>query len=194
MVTAAVNKLNNTAASTQPCFTPKDTLKSSDVFPPAITTAFISSCRAASMVKKLVGQPNFLRTSHNSILFTVSKAFARSTKATYRFCYCSLHFSWSWQIENITFVVDRSLHKPHWDSGKMFSETWINRRTTIIWASVLPAYDRRVIPLLLLHSSLSRWKVFSHLWIGVVFAQFPNSTERTCANSVRHHLLHISVI
>ena len=74
MVTAAVNKLNNTEAGTQPYFTPTDTLKSLDVLPPATTTAFISSCRAASMVKNLAGQPNFLSTSHNSVLFTVPKA------------------------------------------------------------------------------------------------------------------------
>ena len=84
MVTAAVNKLNNTEASTQLCFNPTDTLKSSHVLAPATTTAFIFSCRTASMVKNLARQPHFLSTSHNSVLFIVSKAFVRSTKATGR--------------------------------------------------------------------------------------------------------------
>ena len=58
-----------------------------------------------------------------------------------------MHFSWSWRAAKIMSEVPRPARKPHWLSGRRPCSRWSSKRLSRTRARILPAMDRRDIPL-----------------------------------------------
>ena len=76
---------NRTGAEMSLCFIPFLTDIGSDSFPHTLTQSFMSSWKDQGIVMNFSGHPSFLKISHNTILFKVSKAFSDSIKIWYKF-------------------------------------------------------------------------------------------------------------
>ena len=113
--------LNRVGASTQPCFTPLDTVKVLEKAPWSRTCACITLVEWLTTLTNFYGHRSFANMVQSPSRFTVSKAFVRSTKTTYRSWCCSRHFSWSWHAVKTMSAVPRPKRKPHWLSGKTLS-------------------------------------------------------------------------
>ena len=79
--TAVMKMLKMTGASTQPCLTPTCTEKNSELAPPWITCADISSWKLCRIARKIGGQPNLDRGFHRIAWSMESHAFERSINA-----------------------------------------------------------------------------------------------------------------
>ena len=100
--------LNRVGASTQPCFTPLDTLKVAEKEPWSRPRASMPSWSDFTTLTNFSGHPSFLSTCQRASRFTVSKAFVRSTKTTYRSWFCSRHWYCWCRNSNNTQTVDES--------------------------------------------------------------------------------------
>src|SRR3989442_11507387 len=76
----------------QPCRTPFEIGNASERTPSTLTLPSIPLCSDCRIRVNLSVQPNLLNTVQRPSLFTVSKAFERSTKTVYRSLFCSVHF------------------------------------------------------------------------------------------------------
>ena len=97
---------------------------------------------------------------------TVSSAFDRSTKAMYKSWCCSRHSSCSFRATNIMSIVLRPRRNPHWYSGKTRSTTCSRSRLSMIFASTLPATERREMPRLLPHSVRSPFCLHTRIMLA----------------------------
>ena len=77
-------------ARTQPCFTPFTMGKGPDIIPSTWAVPCIFSCNHFIRSSKIGGHPTFLRILKSASRFTLSKAFVRSTKATWSGICCFL--------------------------------------------------------------------------------------------------------
>ena len=134
-------------ASTQPCVTPFVTLNDSETSLPTLTFAIIPVCSASIIVVNFSRQPYFLRSCHSSVLPTVSNALLKSTNTMYSDRSCSMHFSCSCRRQNIISTVLRLPLKPHCVSGTTSGVMWVDSLLRRILAKILPAMERREIPL-----------------------------------------------
>ena len=134
-------------ASTQPCLIPFVTLNDSETSPPTLTFAIIPVCSASIIVVNFSGQPYFLSSCHSPVLPTVSNALLKSTNTMYSGWPCSMHFSCSCRRQNIISTVLRLPLKPHCVSGTTSGVMWVDSLLRRILAKILPAMERREIPL-----------------------------------------------
>ena len=134
-------------ASTQPCLTSFVTLNDSETSPPTLTFAIIPVCSASIIVVNFSGQPYFLSSCHSPVLPTVSNALLKSTNTIYSGRSCSMHFSCSCRRQNIIPTVLRLPLKPHCVSGTTSGVMWVDNLLRRILAKILPAMERRDIPL-----------------------------------------------
>ena len=134
-------------ASTQPCLTPFVTLNDSETSPPTLTVAIIPVCSASIIVVNFSGQPYFFSSCHSPVLPTVSNALLKSANTMYSGRSCSMHFSCSCQRQNIISTVLRLPLKPHCVSGTTSGVRWVDSLLRRILAKILPAMERREIPL-----------------------------------------------
>ena len=134
-------------ASTQPCLTPFVTLNDSETSPPTLTVAIIPVCSASIIVVNFSGQPYFFSSCHSPVLPTVSNALLKSTNTMYSGRSCSMHFSCSCRRQNIISTVLRLPLKPHCVSGTTSGVRWVDSLLRRILAKILPAMERREIPL-----------------------------------------------
>ena len=125
-------------ASTQSCLTPFVTPNDSETSPPTLTFAIIPVCRALITVVNFSGHPYFLSSCHSPVLPTVSNASGQS---------CSMHFSYSSGRQNIISTVLRLPLKPHCVSTTASGVMWVDSLLRRILAKILPAMERREIPL-----------------------------------------------
>ena len=134
-------------ARTQPFLTPFVTLNDSETSPPTLTFAIILVSSASIIVVNFSGQPYFLSSCHSPVLPTVSNALLKSTNTMYSGRSCSMHFSCSCRRQNISTVLRLPL-KPHYVSGTTSGVMWVDSLLRRILAKILPAMERREIPLL----------------------------------------------
>ena len=134
-------------ASTHPCLTPFVIANVSETSPPFLTFTIILICRHSIMVVKFSGHPYFIRSCHSPVLPTVSNAFVKSTKTIYRGQSCSMHFSWSCRRQKIMSTVLRFEQKPQCVSGTTSGVMWLESLFSRIRAKILPAAERKDIPL-----------------------------------------------
>ena len=73
---------NNFGARTQPCLTPLQTGRGSNVEPSYTTVPFMSSWKETTMLRSLGGQPIFLSRRKSPFLLTTSKALVKSMNTT----------------------------------------------------------------------------------------------------------------
>ena len=73
---------NNFGARTQPCLTPLQTGRGSNVEPSYTTVPFMSSWKETTMLRSLGGQPIFSSRRKNPFLLTKSKALVKSMNTT----------------------------------------------------------------------------------------------------------------
>ncbi|KAK2165255.1 hypothetical protein NP493_1376g01049 [Ridgeia piscesae] len=85
----------------------------SETSPPTLTFAIIPVCRASIIIVNFSGHPYFVSSCHNPVLPTVSNALLKSTNTMYSGRSCSMHFSCSYQRQNIISMVLRFPLKPH---------------------------------------------------------------------------------
>ena len=142
--TAARYSVNSVGARTQPCLILFLMWKGSHISSNGYMPPDISSWIWRIIVKRLSGHPYILRTLHKVSLSTVSKAYEEFKKTIYSGVCCSTVFSWNSRRE-ITSLVDRSVLKPHWLSGRTFSVICSSLLRKIL-ASIFPAMVRREIP------------------------------------------------
>ena len=138
---------NSVGASTHPCLTPFVTLNDSDTSPPTLTFAIIPVCSASIIVVNFSGHPYFLSSCHSPVLPTVSIALLKSTNTMYSGRSYSMHFSCSCRRQNIISTVLRLPLKPHSVSGTTSGVMWVDSLLSRILAKILPAMERREIPL-----------------------------------------------
>ena len=134
-------------ASTQAWLTPFVKLNYSETSPPTLTFAIIPVCRASIIVVNFSGHPYFLSSCHSLVLPTVSNALLKSTNTMYSGRSCSMHFSCSCRRQNIISTVLRLPQKPHCVSGTISGVKWVDSLLIRILAMILPARERREIPL-----------------------------------------------
>ena len=134
-------------ASTQPCLTPFVTLNDYETSPPTLTVAIIPVCSASIIVVNISGQPYFFSSCHSPVLPTVSNAFLKSTNTMYRGRSCSMYFSSSCRRQNIISTVLRFPLKPRCVSGTTSFVKWVDSLLRRILAKILPAMERRELPL-----------------------------------------------
>ena len=134
-------------ASTHPCLTPFVTLNDSETSPQTLTVAIISVCSASIIVVHFSGQPYFFSSCHSPVLPTVSNALLKSTNTMYSGRSCSIHFSCSYRRQSIISTVLRLPLKPYCVSGTTSGVMWVDSMLRRILAKVLPAMERREIPL-----------------------------------------------
>ena len=134
-------------ASTQPCLTPFVTLNNSETSPPTLTFVIIPVCSASIIFVNFSGQPYFLSTCHSLVFPTVLNALPKSTNTMYSGCSCSVHFSCSCWRQNIISAVLRFPLKPHCVSRTTSGVMWIGSLLGRILLKILPAMERREIPL-----------------------------------------------
>ena len=119
----------------------------SETSPPALTFAIIPVCRASTIFVNFSGYPYFLSSCHGPVLSTVSNTLLKSTNTMYSGRSCSLHLSCSCRRQNIISTVLRLPLKPHCVSGTTSGVMWVDSLFTRILAKILPAVERREIPL-----------------------------------------------
>ena len=125
-------------ASTQPCLTPFVTLNDPETSPLTFTVAIIPVCSASIIV---------VNCCHSPVLPTVSNALLKSTNTMYSGRSCSMHFSCSCRRQNIISTVLRLPLKPHCVYGTTSGVMWVDSLLRRILAKILPAMERREIPL-----------------------------------------------
>ena len=125
-------------ASTQLCFT----LNDSETSLPTLTLAIFQI-----IIVNFSGQPYFLSGCHSPVLSTVSNALLKSTNTMYSGRSCSMHFSYSCRRQNIISTVLLLRLKPHCVSGTISGVMWVDSLLRRILAKILPAMERREIPL-----------------------------------------------
>ena len=114
--------------STQPCLTPFVTLNDSETV-------------------KFPGHPYFLSSCHSLVLPTVSNALLKSTNTMNSGWSCSMHLSCICRRQHITSTVLWLHLKPHCVSGTTSCVVLVDSRLRRILAKILPAMERREIPL-----------------------------------------------
>ena len=134
-------------ASTQPCLTPFVTMNDSDTSPPKLTFAIIPVCIALIIVANFSGQPYFLSSCHILALPTVSNALLKSTNTMCSRRAWVMHFLCNCWRPNIISMVLRLPLKPHCVSGTTSGVTWVDSLLRRFLAKILPAMERREIPL-----------------------------------------------
>ena len=134
-------------ASTQHCLTQFVTLNDSETSPQTLTFAIIPVCRASIIVVNFSGHPYFISSCHSPVLPTVSNALLKSTNTMYSGRSCSMHFSGNYQRQNIISTVLWLPLKPHCVSGTTSGVMWVDSLLRRILAKILPAMERREIPL-----------------------------------------------
>ena len=134
-------------ASTQPCLTPFVTLNDSEISPPTLTFAIIQVCRASIIIVNFSGQPYFLSSCHSPVLPIVSNSLLKSTNTMCSGQSCSMHFSCGCRRQNIISTVLRLPLKPHCVSRTTPGFMWVDSLLRKILAKILPAMERREIPL-----------------------------------------------
>ena len=134
-------------ASPPPYLTPIVTLNDSETSPPSLTFAIIPVCRASVIVVNFSVHPYFLCSCHNPVLPTVPNALLNSTNTMYRRRSCSMQFSCSCRRQNIISTVLLLPLKPHCVSITTSGVVWVDSLLRRILAKILPAMERREIPL-----------------------------------------------
>ena len=134
-------------ASTQPCLTPFVTLNDSETSHPTLTFAIIPVCSASNIVVNFSGQPYFLSRCLIPVIPTVSNALLKSTNTMYTGRSYSMHVSCRCRRQNVISTVLRLPLKPHCVSGTTSGVMWADSLLRRILAKILPAMERREIPL-----------------------------------------------
>ena len=133
-------------ASTQPCLTPSVTVTNSETCPPIITFAIIAVCRASTIVVTLSGRPYFPRTCPSPVV-QLRPTHYRSRQTSRDSRSSSMPFSNRCRTQTIISTALRLPMKPHCVSGTTSGVMWVDSLLMRILAKILPAIERRYIPL-----------------------------------------------
>ena len=127
-----------------PCFTPFVIKNVSETSPPFLTLSIIPVRRLSIMAVNFSGHPYFLDSCHSPVLPTGSNAFVKSTKTVQFLLYA---LSWCCRRQKILSTVFRFERKLHCVSGTTAGAMWLESMFNRIRAKILPAAERRDIPL-----------------------------------------------
>ena len=108
-----VKMLKRTGARTHPCFTPLLISKGSVASPPVWTWPIIPSWNSWRIFTNFRGHPIRSSTVHTAFLLMISSAFAKLMETEQSGMFCSMHFSCSCLMANVTSTVLRPGLKPH---------------------------------------------------------------------------------